>query len=286
MIRLIGMFHTRGGQMFYRRILACFSLFLFTGLTQAQSILVDNFNTGVGGSTINLTLSSAPNSVFQFDSGLTTTIGGQRLARLHNVSGAGTTNLNNTTNTDILGMSLPSSQTIQAHFHLYYGYDAYDPNATTPIANSHTVRPLNTNTTATFVPQFTFDLIRLDVVPSNLKVTLVSDFVAGTPNTGNYRTVTTTFNSSVFSPGITVNLTQADFAAGTGVGSVNWSDIDMIIFETGDLIDSTDLRIDNLRFTAVPEPTTYALIGLSTLAAGGVAWNRRRRSRAIENQAI
>lgn len=248
-----------------------------TCLAQAN-ILVDNFNTGTGGSTINLTLSST-GSTSQFDSGLTTTIGGQRIARLHHVNGTGTINLNNTVNIDVLGMSLPSSGSIEAHFHLYYGYNSYDASASSPVAVTHSFLDLNTNATTLGSPQFTFDLMRLDVVPSTLFVTLVS--ARGTGSEA-FRRVSLTFNTSVLSS-TTVNVTPAQFAAGTGSGTINWADIDQIILETGDLVDSTDLRIDNLRFTAVPEPATFALLGLSGVAAAGAVWYRRRKQAAQLN---
>ena len=253
-----------------------------TGISSAQSILVDNFNTGVGGSTIALTLSVPNTSVFQFDNLLTTTIGGQRIARLHDVAGSGTINLNNTVNPDVLGMSLPSSATIQAHFHIYYGYDSYDSSATSPVANTHVFRDLNTDTTILGVPQFTFDVNRLDVVPSTLHVILVSNRgLAGEA----FRQADISINSSIFGP-TTINVSQAQFAAGTGSGTLNWADIDQIIFETGNLIDSTDLRVDNLRFTAVPEPATMALLGLTGVLSIGGVWYRRRRNQKIQNLSI
>lgn len=195
-----------------------FGLSLTTALcAQPTSILIDNFNQGTGGSSIGLTL-NANGSAAQLYTGLTaTTIGNQRIARLHHVTGTGTVNLNNTVNPDVLGMSLPSSSTIEAHFHLYYGYDNYDPAAATPVAGTHTFRDLNVDASVLTGALFEFELIRLDVAPTDLFATLVSD--RGGANEA-FRRVMITRNSGNLTP-VTIALTQADFAAGTGSGTLN-----------------------------------------------------------------
>lgn len=256
----------------HHRLLAAgvLGLVMTTGIN-AQVINIDNYNQGTGGNTFSHD-QTGPGSNSNLHTGLTaTTVGDQRIARVHVVAGAGTVNINNTSDPGTFSISLPSSSTIQAHFHLYYGYNSYDSGASSPTSGTHNFADLNVDTTSLVNPQVAFTLIRMDN-PGDIRVTLVSD------RTGSAAFRTVTLNQPGNLTPINVSVTQADFAAGSGSGTLNWADIDQVILESGDLGDSTDLRLDNLQFTSVPEPTTYALIALAGLAVGGGAWHRRRKN--------
>lgn len=45
-------------------------------------------------------------------------------------------------------------------------------------------------------------------------------------------------------------------------------------------------QFDNVTFAAIPEPTTWALIGLGTVALGGGVWRLRRKKAAILNSEV
>jgi hypothetical protein len=43
------------------------------------------------------------------------------------------------------------------------------------------------------------------------------------------------------------------------------------------------LRLDLVTVSAVPEPTTYAMLGASALIGCSIAWRRRRESRFADS---
>jgi hypothetical protein len=44
------------------------------------------------------------------------------------------------------------------------------------------------------------------------------------------------------------------------------------------------LRLDLVTVSAVPEPTTYAMLGASALIGCSIAWRRRRESRLADSR--
>src|SRR5688572_18352818 len=107
----------------YRLLVVIALVAVLGSRADAQSILIDNFNQGAGGNTFSHDQTD-PGSTSNLHTGLTATaIGAQRIARVHIPTGTGTANINNTANPGVFSLSLPSSATIQVHFHLYWGYD-------------------------------------------------------------------------------------------------------------------------------------------------------------------
>lgn len=242
----------------------------------AQSVNIDTYNEGAGGNSFSFTATQALPSVSQLHTGLTTAIGGQRLARAHFVTGGSgdTVGINNTATSGVFAANLSASATLTGHFHLYYGYDAFNTAQPNPIDPSHTFFDLNTNVSGALGANWAleFNVVAMDHNATYI-VRLVSDRL-GTP--------------------VVASVSESRLAGFSGIISIpssafvgiNGSDIDQIILETSDLSESTDLRIDNLQFVSVPEPTTYALAIGSLAVLGGGIWHRRRKSARAANALV
>lgn len=253
-------------------------------LAAQTSFIIDNYNQ----TTFNLTANSGTPSVFQYDTGLSTanTIGGSRIMRSHFVSGGGAGDNLNTNNTALSGfLEVSCTATASGHFHSYYGYSAYDTSTEDPVAVTHTFTDMNTNVQAVLG---TSNInVALTFQTLDHPATLIFKIVTG--HTAGNQTV------SIVSKPVAANLspfdfviTNAELVAGIVSGpGLSFTDVDQIILQSADLPGGTDFVADNLRFfISVPEPTTYALIGVSSVILGAGAYLQRRRQNKLANSSI
>ena len=261
-------------------LLAGIASVLSLGTVSAQTIIIDNFTVGTAptGSTINITQTGVGSTTTTATLLSASTVinansvvdQGIRIARAHVTTGANGLSLTNTGNQLNVGLDATTS----GHFHLYYGYNTFDPS-----------EPLNNQTAAGAYNDLGRDFsiggnnaITLSVInpdhSGGIEITLMSGrgtaseafFTVTQPYTiGNPSNQTLVFQLSAF----------------TGV---NITDVDQIIVEpVGQIPSAGDLSLDNLIVTvsAVPEPATYALMGLSGVAVGAGVWMRRRNANKI-----
>jgi len=259
----------------FRRLLAAFAvLFLATADLPAQ-VVIDNFNEG----SFNLNANSVTPSVTQTDTGLsgTNTLGSIRIARAHFVSGGGTgdsVNVNNTALPGKFSTNLTVAPTT-GHFHLYYGYSAYNSASSDPLSNTHTFSDINANIAGSLPAGNIGVTLNFDSIDHNgtFVLKLVSDRT-GTPSLS----IVNKFVPANVSPFV-LTFTNAEILGGLVSGpGINFSDIDQVILESQDLPGATDMTFDQFEFVSVPEPTTYLLVIGTALAAGGSVWYRRRRA--------
>lgn len=64
-------------------------------------------------------------------------------------------------------------------------------------------------------------------------------------------------------------------------GSLNFGDIDQIVVSINGVPDGVNLSADNITFAAVPEPTSLAMLGLTTVAGGTAFYYRKRHRRRV-----
>jgi PEP-CTERM motif len=265
-------------------LLAGVASVLSLGTVSAQTIIIDNFTSTVtapapNGSNFNISFSGVGSQTFT-NTGLNAstvinptggTDAGIRISRAHITTGTNTINVDNTGTNDQLNVGLGTATS--GHFHLYYGYNSFDatlaPNAQLPAAYNDLSRDFtgggnNSITLSALNPDHnggvTILLISGRGTGSEAVVSANVPYVTGNPSNQ-----TLTFLFTAF-PGI------------------NFTDIDQIIIEpTGDIPAAGDLSLDNIIVTvsAVPEPATYALMGLSGLAVGAGVWMRRRNANKI-----
>lgn len=260
--------------------------FLFAQASaQAQIVTffsVDNFNVPAG--FILSQTGPGINSALQTGLG-TNTIGGQRIAAIEITSGGtGSGDINNSNVPGQLSVNLDN--TANGRGRLYYGYNNYvfsDPN---PASTVHTFNDLNANVFAGLGlvnwsnAQFDF---RFTVLFDDLGGQATVKLVSGRGTT-NEQVAQVTMNLPFLVPSVNpvqdVIFTRAAFEANNP--SIDWTDIDQIVFETNDGPTGRDLRIDVMGFATVPEPMTMTLLGFS----GAFSWlsRRWRRQWEIENQ--
>lgn len=265
-------------------LLAGIASVLSLGTVSAQTIIIDNFTSlataaapngsnftitqvGVGSQTVTNTALSA-STVINPTGG---TNAGIRISRGHVTAGTNAITVDNTGTNDQLNVGLGSATS--GHFHLYYGYNAFNaalaPNAQlvgdyNDLSRDFTGGGNNSITLSALNPDhnggITILLISGRGTGSEVVATASVPYVTGNPSN---QTLTFFFSS---------------FAG------INFADIDQIIVEpTGDIPPAGDLSLDNIVVTvsAVPEPATYALMGLSGLAVGAGVWMRRRNANKI-----
>ncbi len=253
-------------------------------LSAQPFVIIDNYNQ----TNFNLTANSVTTSVAQYDTGLSTsnTMGGSRISRAHFVSGGGggdQLNVNNTANPGFFEVSC--STTASGHFHSYYGYSAYDTSTEDPVAVTHTFTDMNTNVQGVLGSPIIN--VALDFQTLDHPMTLIFKIV--TNHTGGGQTVSVVSKpvAAQLTP-FNVTFTNAELVAGITSGpGLNFTDVDQVILQSADLPGGTDFLADNFRFfVSVPEPTTYALIGVSSLVIGAGAYLQRRRQNKLANSSI
>ncbi|MFM8719191.1 MAG: PEP-CTERM sorting domain-containing protein, partial [Chthoniobacterales bacterium] len=93
---------------------------------------------------------------------------------------------------------------------------------------------------------------------------------------GSGKYATTLFDWASFT-GLSSTVTVAVNSAGA-VPGFEWNNIIGWTWDSGGSGGTINATITELTATAVPEPSTYALLALSGLAIGGYAMRRRRRA--------
>jgi hypothetical protein len=265
-------------------LLAGIASVLSVGAVSAQTIIIDNFTSTVtaaapNGSDFNITFSgedsqSVTNTGLNASTVINPTGGtnaGIRITRAHITSGTNTINVDNTGTINQLNVGLGTATS--GHFHLYYGYNAFDPDFAANAQPSGNYNDLSRDFTGGGNNSITLSALNPDH-NGGVTIRLISGRGTGSEAvvtasvpyvTGNPSNQTLTFLFTAF-PGI------------------NFTDIDQIIVEpTGDIPAAGDLSLDNITVTvsAVPEPATYALMGLSGVAVGAGVWMRRRNANKI-----
>ncbi|MBU3665139.1 MAG: PEP-CTERM sorting domain-containing protein [Chthoniobacterales bacterium] len=118
--------------------------------------------------------------------------------------------------------------------------------------------------------------------PSSLRLNLTG--LATAPTSGGFsitleggsgKYLATTFNWNSFSSNSSTVTLPVNFAAAP-VG-FQWTNIVGWTFDSGGSGNAINATFTELTATAVPEPSTYALLGMSALGFGGYVMRRRRR---------
>lgn len=250
---------------------------LSCGTGFSQTIVIDNFTSGTAPTGSNISLSQSgvgSNSITYSGLDASTVINptggsnqGIRIVRAHVTSGTNLLTIDNTGTNDQLNVGLGSAT--QGHFHLYYGYNNFNPALPANGQLAGDYADLNRNFTTGGNNAITLSVLNPDH-NGGVEITLISG-----RGTGSEAIFTVAVPYVAGNP----STQQLNFFLSAFTG-INTSDIDQIIVEPfGDIPAAGDLSLDNLQvgFAAVPEPATFALIGLTATAVGAGVWQRRRQ---------
>ncbi len=240
--------------MMRRFFIAMLAVCLSTASLFAQTVLIDTFS--VAQSIINNP--TFPNTTAPLDQTDASAVGGIRTVTSTHTSGAGAYDLK------FNGSDMQSSADsgVLGSFLLQYG----------------TQGQLNLGATGTNA--FQFERANLD---------LSAGFTA-TITSGNGAVVATYVSGATEIPGggLPSQLVTVPFSAFTNGLSLDLTDIDAISFQFTASQGSTQFLLDNLQFvtTAVPEPATVAMIGITGVAAAASVWYRRRKAARLLEAAV
>jgi len=236
-----------------RFFIAMLAVCLSSGALFAQTVVIDPFS--VAQTTINNpTFPTTVGPVLQPDG---SAAGGFRQVTSNHISGEGAYDLIFDGNT----MQSSAGSGVIGSFLLEYGTQAQ----------------LNINATGTNA--FQFERANLD---------LSAGFTA-TITSGAGAVVATYVSGPNEIPGggLPSSLITVPFAAFTNGGSLDLTDIDAVTFQFTASQGSTQFLLDNIQLvSAVPEPTTIAMLGVSGAAAAASIWYRRRKATRLANAAL
>lgn len=266
-------------------ILAVTAWLASSSVSSAQIITVDNFSAGL----TTLLSNTAPaaftsSNVRDPNSGTISGVigGGVRYAYMEKTLGGVNRSQTLTRPADGL-MTFAQALNVNGNFALYYGYDqfgsfAFNDFSASNLSNTGSGRSFLGGSSGMSVDASTVTtgnsafkvLVTQDaaaaVSPGSLfRVHLISG-IGGTPQMATVdRTLATTATTEL-------SFDYSDFLADNA--SLNFADIDVVVFRLVSTQEAGDIDIEFLQFGPVPEPSTYALI-----AAGGFGFVFYRRLR-------
>lgn len=152
---------------------------------------------------------------------------------------------------------------------LLYGYSAVNNaalDANNYTSGAHTFSSLNLNVTGTTGLALTYSL-----GGSASTGTITATLISGTSGSQQVANASLPIVSTSGSP---LLFTSGSFFASNP--SLNFGDIDQIVLSVNGVPAGTNFGMDNIRFAAVPEPTSLAMLAITALGVAGVAFARRR----------
>jgi len=246
------------------------SLVAFTGSPVQAQLVIDNFSLPVQppGGTDYLTITGGTGSSNNFVQSSVDAIGGTRV--YYGIK----------TNSDPAAFQLGISSTQEyrqvanpvtaGNSKLLYGYSAVstaslDANNYT---SGHTFNSLSQNVTGTTGLALNYGLGG-SASTGTITVTLIS-------GTGTSQQI-----SNVTLPIVSASSANLLFTSGAFLAnnpSFSFGDVDQIVVSVNGVPAGTNFSLDNIRFAAVPEPTSLVMLGLTAVACGAGSYVRRKNS--------
>lgn len=259
-----------------RKLYCLFVVFIVTSWAHAQPVtvfLVDDFN-NTNGSTVTPKPFDGLGYWSGFGPGIVNSIGGNRVLGnyLTEITPGDPGPFTSSTNVASGVFSIDNPFNTRSSGEVIWQGNNVTPGSNTIISHPGSfANPLNLNMGAILTaPNFSFQWSVINADSRNWTYTIR----AYTTSSANYFEASLTSNLS----GVLLGINNNTFSV--GAGAPNWNDIDAISFSafyTGGLLGG-DLAIDFFRI-AVPEMSTYLMIGL-TLLLGGAVYARRYGSKA------
>lgn len=259
-----------------RKLYCLFVVLVGASWANAQPVtvfLVDDFNNG-NGSTVTPKPFDGLGYWSGFGPGITNSIGGNRVLGnyLTEITPGDPGPFTSSTNVASGVFSIDNPFNTRSSGEVIWQGNNVTPGSNTIISHPGSfANPLNLNMGALLTaPNFSFQWSVINADSRNWTYTIR----AYTTSSANYFQASLTSNLS----GVLLGINNNTFSV--GAGAPNWNDIDAISFSafyTGGLLGG-DLAIDFFRI-AVPEMSTYLMIGL-TLLLGGAIYVRRYSSKA------
>lgn len=241
---------------------------VWTGPAHGQ-LIVDNFSLPVQGpgGTDYLTVSGGPGTSGSFVQTSVDALGGIRVYYgIKTNSDAATFQLGISSNQEYRQVANPVAS---GNSKLLYGYSAVS-NASLDANNytaGHTFNSLNLNVTGTTGLAMEYAL------GGNASTgTVIATLISGT--SGGTQQVANSSLPIVSASNATLLFTSASFLANNP--NLNFGDIDQIVLSINGVPAGTNFSADNIRFAAVPEPTSLVMLGLTAVACTAGYYSRHR----------